>query len=178
MRRHGLRLRTILVVIATLAVLMGLGATMRPGPIRGVYGIVVPIDQFGPGRPRFDLQRWEVWIPDDPTSVEWISADESPANDPGKDLYVCIPVEYVVTPLVIVALPIAFTIDYLLRRRRRAKLYPFPAPRPPIRLFRTYVSPGVGRVDHSWQGQDSRARDDGGTGNGRPGVEDLQIASS
>ena len=62
MNAPGFRLRTFLIVIAILAVLMGLGSIVRPGPMRGIYEYLVPTDLFGSQRARFDFQRWEVWV--------------------------------------------------------------------------------------------------------------------
>jgi hypothetical protein len=109
MNAPGFRLRTVLIVIATLAVLLGLGRMIRPGPMRGIYEYLVSADHFGSQRARFDLQRWEVWI--------WV--DETvDGNGIVKEInYVCVPMEYVVTITIILAAPVILTVDYLARRR-------------------------------------------------------------
>jgi hypothetical protein len=125
MRSYGFRLRTILVAIACLGVLMGLGATMRPGPMRGLYGIIVPPSQFGSARLRLDFHRWEVWIRDDSdsSSVEWLS-EQDRLDSIGKISFVCIPIEYLLAIVVFVASPFVLVVDYLLRRRKWAKPSP------------------------------------------------------
>jgi hypothetical protein len=108
MNASAFRLRTILIAIAILAVLMGLGRMIRPGPMRGIYEYLVPADRFGSGRARFDLQRWEVWI--------WV--DETvDSNRIVKEInYLCITIEYVVIITIILAAPVILTVDYLARR--------------------------------------------------------------
>src|SRR5262245_7897017 len=109
MNAPSFRLRTILIIIATLAVLMGFGAMIRPGPMRGIYEYLVPTDRFGSDRARFDLRRWEIWI--------WI--DETvDSKGTVKDIsYICISIEYVASLAVILAAPVILTVDYLARRR-------------------------------------------------------------
>jgi hypothetical protein len=109
MNAPGFRLRTILILIATLAVLMGLGATIRPGPMRGIYEYLVPTDRFGSDRARFDLRRWEVWI--------WVDETVDSKGIVKEIDYMCIPIEHVASLAVILAAPVILTVDYLARRR-------------------------------------------------------------
>jgi hypothetical protein len=107
----SLRLRTMMIIIATLAVLMVLGAIMRSGRgPQGVYGWLEPPDS-GSGPARFVTRRWEVWIRIDQTldSRGFLKETE----------YVCIPVEYLATLIVILAVPVILAVDYLSRWRKQ-----------------------------------------------------------
>ena len=108
MNAPGFRLRMILIVIATLAVLMGLGRIVRPGPMRGIYEYLVPTGLFGSQRARFDFQRLEVWI--------WVDETVDSNGILIEINYLCIPIEYVVTIGVILAAPVILTVNYLARR--------------------------------------------------------------
>jgi hypothetical protein len=100
MRYTGFRLRTIVIVITTLAVLMGLGETMRRGlPYQVPRGGLLELTS------RAEIRIWTGQVVDpDGTIIE---------------TYLLIPLEYVLALIAFLAAPILLVANYLSLRRKR-----------------------------------------------------------
>lgn len=128
MSQPGFRLRTIMVVIAILAILMGLAATRRTDPGSRIVEILRIADLDSHRTVGF-TESWEVWI----RVVQAFPADlirflvdpsivEGGSRGPGVNTVVyLIPLEYLATLVIVSAMTIAMLVDYLARRRRPAE---------------------------------------------------------
>jgi hypothetical protein len=128
-RHSGFRLRTIMVVIAVVAILMGLGAMRRRDP--GSHFIdIIGVADLDSDRSGGLTESWMVWIRVVQSSPNALirflihpSIVENGSREPGVTTAVYfIPLEYVATLVIVSATTILMLVDYLARRRRRAAL--------------------------------------------------------
>ena len=128
MRHPGFRLRTIMLVIAVVAILLGLGATRRSDPGSRIIAML-RIDDLDSNRVVGLTESWEVWIrvvQAVPAELIRIliepSIEESGSRGPGANTAVyLVPLEYVAILIIVLTTTIVMLADYLSRRRRRAE---------------------------------------------------------
>jgi hypothetical protein len=105
MDRSGLRLRTFLVVIAVVAVLLGLGRSIRPDRTHGLYLYRVPAGHGFEGV-SIDPGQIGVW---NPRRLELGIRCEQSCDAQGEVQYtdyICIPIEYVSIPIALLMFPV------------------------------------------------------------------------